>query len=97
MELEQILKERRGKTFPISLDDVIQCIITDKQQITKVNRVLLPKGYYCKGVYYDPKSEAFKFTIFSEEFNPIPKGEEFPLIKNINIIELEVKQEHESK
>lgn len=90
MELEQILSERRGKSLPISLDDVIQCIITHDQQITKINRVLLPGGFYCKGVYYDPMSESFRFAIFSEEFDPVPKGMEFPLIKDIDIVELVV-------
>lgn len=92
MKLEQILKERRGKSLPISLDTIINCLITHNQRITKINRVQLPEGFYCKGVYYDPRSESFRFAIFSAEFDPVPKGMEFPLIEDISVKTLEVKQ-----
>jgi hypothetical protein len=89
-DLEQLLSEGRGKLFPISSELVLDCIATQKQEITRIARVALPDELQVTSVFYDHRAGCFMFVIYSEEFDPVPPGTEFPIFEDIEMVSLNV-------
>jgi hypothetical protein len=88
--LEVIIDERRGKLIPIPRELLMDCIITREQEITKVARVSLPFELHASGAFYDPGSGCFMLVVYSEEFDPVPLGAEFPLFHDYEMVSLKV-------
>jgi hypothetical protein len=88
--LEDLIEERRGKLIPISGELVMDCILTKEPEITRIARVSLPFGLHVTGTFYDPESGCFMFIIYSEEFDLVPSGKEFPLFHDYEMVSLKV-------
>jgi hypothetical protein len=89
-KLEQIIKEGRGKILPLSLDLVIECVTTQKQKIQRIVRVSLPEDLHVRRAYYDPPSGCVMLIIYSEKFDAVPLGKQFPLFHDIEMLSLDV-------
>jgi hypothetical protein len=78
-DLEHLLSESRGKLLPISRELVMDCVTTKEQETTIIARVSLPDETHVTSVFYEHRADCFMFVIYSEEFDPVPSGTEFPL------------------
>jgi hypothetical protein len=89
-DLEHLLSEGRGKLLPISRELVLDCIATQKQEITRIARVSLPDELHVISAYYDSRAGCFMLVIYSEEFDPVPPGTEVPLFHDYEMVSLNV-------
>jgi hypothetical protein len=89
-DLEHLLSEGRGKLLPISRELVMDCIVTQKQEITRIARVSLPDEMHVASIFYDDRAGCFMFVIYSEEFDPVPPGREVPLFHDFEMVSLNV-------
>jgi hypothetical protein len=89
-DLEHLISEGRGKLLPISRELVLDCIVTGEHEITRIARVSLPDEMHVTIVFYDHRAGCFMFVIYSEEFDPVPLGKEFPLFHDYEMVSLNV-------
>jgi hypothetical protein len=89
-DLEHLLSEGRGKLLPISRELVLDCIVTQKQEITRIARVALPDEMHVISAFYDHRADCFMLVIYSEEFDPVPPGTTFPIFHNYEMVSLNV-------
>jgi hypothetical protein len=89
-KIAQILNEGRGKILPLSPELVTECVTTQKQKIQRIARVALPEDIHVRGAYYDPPSGYIMFILYSEKFEPVPPGIQFPLFHDIEMLSLDV-------
>ena len=95
MEEERIIKERRGKIYYISREEILNCFVSDdhfQHRIETLRKIRLPRNWLLRDVHYDFKRDSFAFLIFSQNFPPVERGAEYPVIEDLREIVVDVEE-----
>ena len=86
IDWDKMYRERRGKILWMSRHEVLESIITARQDRTSVTRVALPETWRAYDILFDFQRGAFGFLIISDEFPQIADPSIDPGSKEVRLV-----------
>ena len=94
-EEEKVIRERRGKVLYIPKEEILNCFVSGdhfQHRVETLRKIRLPKDWLLRDVQYDFKRDSFAFLIFSQNFPPVERGAEYPVIEDLREIVVDVEE-----
>jgi len=71
----------RCKILRVPRRDIFNLIYVDDIECTIIKKLDIPIDVKVVEIYNDPQYQAFVFILKSDEYEPIPEGEELPILE----------------